>query len=305
MDHFADRLIECIDATNSIGCLGLDPRWDWLPKRNYGTAHPPRYSPEQFYEEILDRIGHSLPVIKPQFAFFGDNPSTVSFLARTLKRTSKCLCIADAKRGDIGTTAEAYAEIYLDSMATWDAFDAITVNPYLGRDSVQPFVDAANKRGKGVFILVKTSNAGSHDFQDRYDHDTGHRIYELVAEMVNELGKTNIGERGYSNIGAVVGATVDEEQVGELRKLMPHAFFLMPGYGPQGGSMKSIQAGLDDKGYGVIAPSSRALNFPWIKGKETGTVEAPSDWLEQIAAAAEKFNSELRAIRSSRMKTSV
>jgi len=295
--HFADRLNDRIKAMESFACAGLDPRWDWIPdslKIVDGEEVATLDAYMRFYMKLLRVVGGKMPAIKPQLAFFEDEPEWAGRITSYARHIHHSISIADCKRGDIGSTAEAYAERWLGD----NSFDAITVNPYLGRDSLEPFVAAAAKHNKGVFVLVKTSNPGSHDFQDCYDHETGDRIYELVAKMVNDLGKPHIGASGYSCVGAVVGATVDKSAVSELRSLMPNTIFLMPGYGAQGGSIDSIQKALDPNGLGVLVPSSRSLNFPWVSGKNAPP--APENWISLIEQAAAKMNDELRSLRGSK-----
>jgi len=176
--------------------------------------------------------------------------------------------IADAKRGDIGTTAEAYAEAFLGEVDVFgtkqllfDA-DAVTINPYMGYDSVKPFLDVAQKYEKGTFVLVKTSNPSSGDLQDRIVDQSGLKIHEIVAHFVESWGANDIGESGYSAVGAVVGATFVAE-LKNLRKLMPNTFFLIPGYGAQGASAKDIQAAFDIDGLGALINSSRGINYAY------------------------------------------
>lgn len=161
------------------------------------------------------------------------------------------IVIADMKRGDIGTTAEAYSNAAIGKTTIGETFQSIfdvefvTVNPYLGTDGVKPFVEDCKKYGKGIFVLVKTSNKSSGELQDLETKD-GQKIYEKVANLVNEWGKELIGENGYSSISAVVGATYPK-QLKELRHLMPNAYFLIPGYGAQGGKAEDIALGFDEK----------------------------------------------------------
>lgn len=293
--HFADRLNERIKTLDSFACAGLDPRFDWIPDSLKDDDQSDFQTIMRFYTKVLHQLGPIMPAIKPQLAFFEDDVLDVGRVCRYARHVHDSISIADAKRGDIGSTAEAYAERWLGDGD--DSFDALTVNPYLGRDSLEPFVETAAKHGRGVFVLVKTSNPGSHDFQDRFDHETGYRIYELVAEMVNDLGKKHIGESGFSCVGAVIGATVDKDEVADLRQMMPNTIFLMPGYGAQGGSAESIAKALDKNGLGVLVPSSRSLNFPWVSGKNAPP--APDNWIDLIKQAGEKMVAELRALRTS------
>lgn len=271
--HFADSLAERIRATNSIACVGLDPRPQWLPEGLDARA---------FCREVIDVVRGHAAAIKPQLAFFEDDARVPEELARLAGKD--LLAVADAKRGDLGTTAEAYAERWLGPRSP---FAALTVNPYLGRDSLEPFVACAAKNGRGLFVLVKTSNKGSADFQDQ-KLETGERVYERVARLVHELGANHVGACGYSLVGAVVGATAPREVTARLRELMPRTIFLMPGYGAQGGTAEPVRAALGKDGLGVLVPSSRALNFPWLPAP------VPRDWRELIRRELDAMNRDLR-----------
>jgi orotidine-5'-phosphate decarboxylase len=276
MRHFADRLMQRISETRSLVCLGLDPRPDHLPGELSGNVR-------DFCAELVDLARGRAAAIKPQLAFFDDEPTLPEALARFAGQD--LLSIADAKRGDIGSTAEAYALRWLGPSSP---FDALTVNPYLGRDSLEPVVRTAAANGRGVFVLVKPPTPGSADLQDLRP-DSGERVYEHVARLVRALGDGCVGESGYSLVGAVVGATAAPEVVGRLRELMPRAPFLMPGYGAQGGSVASIARAVDTRGLGVLVPSSRSLNFPWrAKGPD-----APANWRKHVTAALEEMNADL------------
>jgi orotidine-5'-phosphate decarboxylase len=168
------------------------------------------------------------------------------------------LVIADGKRNDISSTAEAYANAYLGGGAF--GCDALTVTPYMGRDSLAPFVDSCTKHGKGLFVILKTSNPGSKDFEDQPLAETGRPLYEKIAGVLNELGRDLVGESGYSSIGAVIGATFPEEGR-RLRGLMPKALILVPGYGAQGGSAKAAAECFNEDGLGAVVNSSRGITY--------------------------------------------
>ncbi len=279
--HFADRLLERMDATSSIACVGLDPRLDWLPR---GFAAD-REGAAAFSAEVVDLVRGRACAIKPQLAFFDDEPAAPEALSR--KAAPDLISVADAKRGDIGTTAEAYALRWLGKDSP---FDSLTVNPFLGRDSLEPFVQVAEKNGRGLFVLVKTSNKGAQDFQD-LKLASGEQVFEAVARLVDELGKKLVGASGFSLVGAVVGATAPPEVVSRLRALMPRAILLMPGYGAQGGSAESIARALDRRGRGVLVPSSRALTFPWRTRDPKAA--APADWKKAIVDELDRTNADL------------
>ena len=206
------------------------------------------------------------------------------------------MVICDAKRGDIGSTAQAYAEAYLagedPEAAIWGA-DSLTVNPYLGEDTLMPFVDVARERGAGVYVLVRTSNPGSASFQNR--ESDGQTLYRHVARVVAQLSKETRGESGYGIAGAVVGATYPAE-LSELRAAMPETPFLIPGYGAQGGDASDVGSGFDANGLGALVNSSRGINFayncePWK------TEFAPDQWEQAVEAATRKMVEELTPIQ--------
>ena len=198
--------------------------------------------------------------------------------------------IADAKSNDIGSTAEAYANGFLERMEC----DALTVNPYLGYDGIKPFTEICKKRGKGIFVLVKTSNPSSGDLQDRITEDKV-RNYELMAHYVESWGADEIGESGYSAVGAVVGATFPAEAA-KLRALMPNAYFLVPGYGAQGGTAADVKVCFNKDGLGAIVNSSRDIIFAWQKEDKAGDVDAAKNYAAAARRATEKMKKELGAI---------
>ncbi|HEV3143880.1 MAG TPA: orotidine-5'-phosphate decarboxylase [Gemmataceae bacterium] len=260
MDHFADRLVAAIRAKATPLCVGLDPRWDSLPlsvrKRHAGnvaTAY------EEFCFGVLDILAPLVAVIKPQSAFFeAAGPAGMMALQQIILKAKRLglLTILDAKRGDIASTASAYAEA---AFSIFDA-DAVTINPYLGRDSVEPFLQFARKDGRGVFVLVRTSNSGAGQFQDL---DCGSKpLYQRVAEEVRSWSRENLGQCGFGDVGAVVGATHPAELTA-VRKLLPDVWFLVPGFGAQGGTAAEVAAAFRPDGLGAIVNSSRGVMFPF------------------------------------------
>ena len=235
-------------------------------------------------EEVATLLADKVACLKPQIAFFQDEWTAVDQIGIAAMNNGGALVIGDCKRGDIGSTAKAYAERILGYSS---AVNAVTLNPYLGRDSVQPFLDVAAETNKGVFILVKTSNPGSQDLQDIMTTG-GERVYEVVARMVNDLGLPYIGKQGRSSVGAVVGLTNTVEEVARCRELMPDAWFLMPGYGAQGGDPAVYKAALDKRGGGVLVSASRSLTLPW-RG------EAPARWKKRIEIELKIMKEELKA----------
>jgi orotidine-5'-phosphate decarboxylase len=199
-------------------------------------------------------------VVKPQSAFYEVcGPPGVEALRKTTERAREMglICILDAKRNDIASTAAAYAEAYLDDGPM--ACDAITVNPYLGCDGITPFLEKARPRGKGLFALVKTSNKSSAEVQD-VRLDSGKLLYEHVGDLVGQWGSDNVGACGYGDVGAVVGATFPEE-LAVLRRRLPRTWFLIPGYGRQGGAAADVVSGFDTEGLGAVVNSSSGIIF--------------------------------------------
>lgn len=277
--NFADKLIEAIKAKGSAICVGLDPMLEKIPGSIINVAtekHGPTLVAAaeavlNFNKGLIDAVHDLVPVVKPQLAYFEQlGFHGIWAFEETCKYAQEkgLIVIADAKRGDIGTTAEAYAKGFLGEVnilgtkqPIYNA-DAITINPYMGYDSVKPFTDIAQKYAKGTFVLVKTSNPSSGDLQDRVVDESGLKIHELVAHLVESWGANDIGENGYSSVGAVVGATFVSE-LKNLRKLMPNTFFLIPGYGAQGGSAKDVEAAFDLDGLGALINSSRGINYAY------------------------------------------
>ncbi|MFC1600210.1 orotidine-5'-phosphate decarboxylase [Patescibacteria group bacterium] len=283
MQNFADRLNALIKTKGSAICVGLDPRMDQIPKHITEAAAKEHDDPFvaaaaaiiEFNKGIIDAIADLVPVVKPQVAFYEvfGAPGMQAYKETIDYAQSKDLIvIADAKRNDIGSTAQAYADTYLgmtdvygESRAAFDA-DAITVTPYLGYDGIKPFVDNCKEFGKGIFILVKTSNPSSGDLQD-LELKEGGSIYEVMGNLVDSWGADDIGESGYSFVGAVVGATFPR-QAEKLRKIMPHAIFLVPGYGAQGGGAQDVKPCFKEDGTGAIVNSSRGITYAYEKSEK-------------------------------------
>ncbi len=259
MALFADRLIEKILAKDSRCIVGLDPRVDQMPE--FVRANGVYAAITAFHELVIDAVADLVPAVKPQLAFFEQygvlGMQAFDNTVRVAKQRG-LLVIADGKRNDISSTAEAYANAYLGP----DMFDcdALTVTPYLGRDSLVPFVEACKKHDKGLFVILKTSNLGSRDFEDQPLAETGRPLYEKIGGVLNELGASLVGESGYSSIGAVIGATFPEEGR-RLRTWMPKALILVPGYGAQGGSAKAAAECFNEDGLGAIVNSSRGITY--------------------------------------------
>lgn len=270
MKNAIDILIDKIKQTNNPTVMGLDPRYEMLPdyvKNKYEkNVDGACKAILEYNKALIDATYDIIPAVKPQIAFyemFGVEGMKVFNETCKYAKEKGMVVIADNKRGDIGTTAQGYSNAFLGKTPigdeSFDIFnvDFITVNPYMGTDCVKPFVDDCKKYNKGIFVLVKTSNKSSGEVQDLVLQN-GKTIYETVAELVNEWGKDLIGEYGYSSVSSVVGATYPQ-QLEELRKIMPSSYFLIPGYGAQGGKAEDIALGFDDNGLGGIVNASRSL----------------------------------------------
>jgi orotidine-5'-phosphate decarboxylase len=265
-----DRLIDRIITLNAPIVAGLDPTLDMIParlKQTHGDENEAAAASLLAYNiEIIDAVFDLIPAVKPQIAMYERYGSAGirAYMETAAYAKSKGLAvIGDIKRGDIASTAAAYAS-HIDENSPWKQ-DFVTVNPFLGGDSVSPFLDICKTRDKGIFVLVKTSNPGSGDLQDMR-LENGLTVYEHVADLVSEWGRGFIGKRGYSKVGAVVGATFPE-QGAALRKRMPHTFFLVPGYGAQGGTGKDLRGFFDKDGLGCIVNSSRGIIAAWKQEK--------------------------------------
>ncbi len=295
VSHFTDRLAAAVQRRGNPVLVGLDPRYEQLPQglRCGGTATWEQQAAAclTFCRGVIDVVADLVAVVKPQAAFFEQlGPAGMTALAEVIDyaRRKDLLVILDGKRNDIGPTAMAYAQGYLGhGGSAWGA-DALTVSPYLGDDSLTPFVETATERGAGVFVLVKTSNPGSGTLQDLVAD--GRPIYRHVAEHVEQLAEQTAGQSGYGIVGAVVGATYPE-QAGELRAIMPHTWFLVPGYGSQGASARDVAGAFDEQGLGAIVNSSRAIIFAHSR-REFARFGA-ARWQEAVAAATHEMIDEL------------
>jgi len=276
--------------------VGIDPRWDLLPTEIQAVAQSRAASRwerdawafESFSKQLIDIVSPHVPAIKPQVAFF-EQLGVPGFRAlhsvMDYARHAGLIVIADAKRGDIGSTAEAYADAWLagedPNAAAWPA-DALTVNPYLGTDSLQPFVDLAHRRNAGLYVLVRTSNPGAAEFQDRISD--GEPLYKTVAQTVQRLSEsTRAADQVFGCVGAVVGATWPA-QLQQLRQQMPAVPLLIPGYGAQGGTSSDTAGAFNPDGFGAVINSSRGINFAWRR-KPYSEEFGEARWQEAVAAA--------------------
>ena len=293
MKNFADRLVRRIAELDNPTVMGLDPKLDYIPAhlieeakaefpddREKATAH----AIWLFNKALIDAVYDIVPAIKPQFAYYElYGIEALKVLDKTVKYAQEkgMIVIGDCKRNDIGATSTAYAEGILGSTELIDGssssmmdMDCATVNGYLGIDGVKPFLDVCSRDGKGIFVLVRTSNPSAGDLQDLELSD-GRKVYEAMAGLVNGWGSELVGEEGFSSVGAVVGATWPEQAV-EIRKLMPNNLILVPGYGAQGAGPDAAVASFTADGRGSIVNASRSLMCAWKKREDL----APADFAQ-------------------------
>ncbi len=296
--HFADKLSQRIHGISSRLVIGIDPdpRRILAKDSRFQQAFPgddPEETLDNFCHVVLEAAKSTACAVKPQAAFFESlGLPGLSALQKCLKqaRSLGIPVILDAKRGDIGNTAKAYADAYLDPRSSFFA-DALTVNPYLGPDTLEPFVKKAQEHGCGLFVLVKTSNPGSGAFQDAM-LQTGAPLYAEVAKAVRDLGENNIGASGYSNVGAVCGATYPKELTA-LRDAMPRSIILIPGYGAQGGTAADALGAFHPGGKGAIISASRSIIFAYEKLLDSAA--KPADIFMSVQSAAEKARDDIEA----------
>jgi orotidine-5'-phosphate decarboxylase len=282
---FSDRLAEAVERKRSQLVVGLDPRVDLLPVELRGEA--PAAATERFCRGIIDAVAPYVVAVKPQLAFFealgADGMRAFEDCCR-YAREAGLLVIADGKRGDIGSTARAYAAAYLEPDGVRPPLaDALTVNPYLGEDSIEPFLQAVRLHGAGIFVLVRTSNAGAADLQDLTLSD-GRPLWHHVARLVAEWGESLVGERGLSGVGAVMGATVPRA-VGEARRAMPQAVLLLPGVGAQGATPADVARAFTSGPSSALVNASRSVIYAY-RGSE-------QDWRDAAGAEAARLAREV------------
>ena len=300
VEHFGDRLFKKIRSTKSFLCLGIDPHLNMIPKifNKERTSTNNIKTVEKFCFSLLDTAYELVPAIKPQIALFEQlGPDGMKLLSSLCKHAQSkgFLVIMDAKRGDIGSTSQAYANAYLGKNAPFPS-DALTVNPWLGIDSLEPFFKKASETGSGLFILAHTSNKGSKDIQEM-PLTIGIKCYEHLANILKPIVEKHKGTSGLSSIGIVSGATFKEEALA-LRKILPSAPFLIPGYGTQGASAEDACAPLipdtkhlDLQNFGLIN-ASRSISFP----EESYLVKNIEEWQNIILTKINSTNNELMNI---------
>jgi orotidine-5'-phosphate decarboxylase len=297
---FSDRLAAGVRRVENPVLVGLDPRVELLPEglmppSGEAALEAKARAVGAFCRGVLDVVASLVSAVKPQAAFFEQlGPAGMAVLAEVLGYAQEkgLLVILDAKRNDIGSTAAAYADGFLGrtGQSAWGA-DAMTVSPYLGTDSLAPFVEVAAQRAAGLFVLVKTSNPGGGAFQDLVAD--GRPVYRHVAEQVEKLAEKTAGHCGYGLVGAVVGATYPE-QLQELRREMPHAWLLVPGFGAQGATARDVAGAFDGQGLGAIINSSRGILFAHRRD-DYAAAFGPSRWQEAVEAATREMIEQLRA----------
>ncbi len=302
-----DRLIEKIVEMQNPTVAGLDPKLAFIPQsikdkcfeKHGKTLEGAAEALLMFNKAIIDEIYDIVPAIKPQVAYYEMYGwQGVKALAETIAyaKSKGMYVITDGKRNDIGTTMEAYATAHLGEteiageMVEPFGGDALTVNGYLGSDGINPLVNVCNSKDKGIFVLVKTSNPSSGELQDM-KLDNNKTVYEQMGNMCENWGESLMGKYGYSGVGAVVGATYPE-MLKELRQKLPHTFFLVPGYGAQGGGAEDAKYAFDVNGIGAIVNSSRGIMCAWQK--QDGMTE--DDFAQAARIEAIRMREDLRSV---------
>jgi orotidine-5'-phosphate decarboxylase len=292
--HFADRLAEAVERKRSQLVVGLDPRADLLPVELKGEAHLGREATAaacaRFCCGLVDAVAPYVVAVKPQSAFFeaiGADGIRAFEEVCAYSRAAGLQVIADAKRGDIGSTARAYAAAFLESPNGKEPVaDALTVNPYLGRDSIDPYLGACRRHGAGIFCVVKTSNQGGAEVQDLVLSD-GRPVWQQVAELVREWGEDLVGEHGLSSVGAVIGAT-HPRAVGEARRLLPQSVLLLPGVGAQGATPADVARAFTSGPASALVNVARDVIYAFrVSGM---------DWRSAAAAEASRYAREVWAV---------
>ncbi len=290
---FSDRVAEAVERKRSQLVVGLDPRIDLLPVELRGEAVLGRAAAagavERFCRGIVDAVAPYVVAVKPQVAFFEALGSDGWLALEAVSRYAAdagLLVIADAKRGDIGSTARAYAAAFLEPRGAEPPLaDALTINPYLGSDSIDPFLAACRRHGAGIFCLVRTSNAGGRDLQDAVLSD-GTPVWRHVAGLVSEWGADLVGEHGMSSVGAVVGATVPR-LIGDARRAMPQQIILLPGVGAQGATSADVARAFTSGPASALVNASRSVIFAYRDSED--------DWRAAAGAEAARLAAEIWA----------
>ena len=306
--HFADRMLDAVEAKQAPLCVGLDPMYERLPKqiREIASAEPRGLGEQaagarEFCQSVIDIVADQVPCVKLQSAYFercGITGMRAYFEVADYAREAGLLVIGDVKRADIGPTAEAYAVAHLEEAYVGQGaderavtVDAVTVNQYFGTDGVQPFVNLAKEAGQGVFVVTRTSNPSAKEFQDFKDTD-GLRLFERVAERVNDWANQAgcVGDSGYSLVGAVVAATYPQDTA-RLRAMMPNSLLLVPGVGAQGGSIEDATQAFHEDGWGGLVTVSRSVIYAWERPEYEHIGEV--NWEEAIEVAVVEIKAAL------------
>jgi orotidine-5'-phosphate decarboxylase len=304
MASFADRLCAAIADKNAACVVGIDPVLEYIPDEFVRACDLSREGDieerarliEAYCAMTLEAVHDLVPAIKPQIAYFelyGSHGMKALESCIEMARALGLMVLLDGKRGDIGSTSRAYAEAYLARRPVRPyEVDALTLSPYLGSDSLEPFVDVALENDKGLFVCVRTSNPGA-DLVQQVQTLAGTALYEVVAEMVSGFNARQIGSCGFGSVGAVVGAT-QPAAAHKLRAQLPRTLFLVPGFGAQGGSLDTVRACFDAEGRGALVNSARAVMYP----ERFGTGPRHPSTKDGIRAATRDFVGTIRSLTS-------
>ncbi len=299
-DLYADRLSAAVQKKKSAVCVGLDPVFDRLPpsiREGLDLSDPLEAGAqaiETFCRRVCELVADDAATVKLQMAYFERFGPPGMRAARNVALAARelgLIVIGDIKRGDIGSTVGAFADAYFGETRVGDVsaeafpWDAVTLSPYMGSDSIRPFLDACRDRGKGLYVLVRTSNPSSKEIQEL--PSDGSPVFHHVARLVDEWGREYRGASGFSSVGAVVGATFPRE-LAEARERMPHTPFLVPGVGAQGATAADVSAAFDSAGDGAVVNSSRGILYAYEKGE-------PGDWEDAVVQATRRLRDELQA----------
>lgn len=296
-----DKLIEKIIKLQNPTCVGLDTSFDYLPeemKNGISSFEDAAEAIAEFNMNVIDKVCDIVPSVKVQVAYYemyGHAGMQAFEYTVNYARGRGMVVIADCKRNDIGSTAGCYSKAYLGETDVNGKklnavrADMLTVNGYLGYDGIKPFVEDIKKHDKSIFVLVKTSNPSSGELQN-LKLENGNYIYEQMGDLVAEWGKDTVGKYGYSEIGAVVGATHPEEAA-RLRKRLPNTFFLIPGYGAQGGNAEMLKVCFDQRGLGGVVNSSRGIICAYKDPRYSGM-----NYAEAARAACIDMQQDLSAV---------
>lgn len=297
---FTTRLTNSVRSSGSIACVGIDPRLEWLP-RDLVEDTDPATALERYGCAVVEAVTNRAAAVKLNCAFFERHGSAGWQAMEAIARHARdhhLPVIADAKRGDIGSSAQAYADAFVGQASV---FDAVTVSPWLGDDGIRPFIDTAARHGRGVFVVVRSSNPSSEMLQETPASATGvhpwERLAGHLAQLADDLGAQTQDQPGTPEslgpLGAVIGAT-RPEAIGRARKLMPRAWLLLPGYGAQGGKAEAVRDALDADGLGALVNASRSIGFPW-RSQGLDQPASTSTWQDQVTAAMDLMNADLHA----------